>query len=64
MSINAAKENPNGRRSKDLTSKSNPMPLRGKGAKEETKKPREPPRGEYLISLKILLMPSHAMMGK
>jgi hypothetical protein len=51
MSINATKENPNGRRSKDLTSKSKRKSFGaggagGEGAKKETEKLGEPPKGK------------------
>ncbi len=40
--INAIKESPNGRHSKNIIKKSKPKPLGGKGAKGEIKEPRNP----------------------
>jgi hypothetical protein len=56
------KESPNGKHSNDLMSKSKLRPSggMGEGAKKEHKKPWR----ENLISLKMILMPSHAMLRK
>jgi hypothetical protein len=61
---NVTREGPNGKGSKDLMLKSKPMSLKGERNQRGDRKTYRTIRRIFLKSLIVLLMMSHAMLGK